>query len=105
MNIVEWCFVAGVAIMLLFPFLSYYNQTKSFKGVILDNGHAYYNVFLLNFKTRPVDVSAMICLLFFFGSAMPKLGFALAVYFFIVTFCIHRFLRWHEQNQPVTVDH
>lgn len=104
MSIVEWAFVAGVALMALFPFLSYYSKAKTFKGMLLDCGHAYYTVFVLNLKARPLDMFATLALLFCFGTALPKFGYALAIYFFIVTFCISRFLQWHEQNTPVTID-
>ena len=104
MSIVEWAFVAGVALLALFPFMGYYAKVKSFKGMLLDCVHAYYTVFVLNLKTRPLDMFATLALLFCFGTAFPKFGYALAIYFFIVTFSISRYLQWYEQNTPVTID-
>lgn len=88
-NIVEWCFVAGVFLLSLFPYLSYYRDEKSFKGVLVDVGIGYCVALQIASRDRLPDLLGTLVGMFLLAGLMPKFAFALAIYFFTVVYVVH----------------
>lgn len=102
MNIVEWSFVAGFALLALYPHLSYYGYHKTLKGILVNNGIAYCVALQVAARDRLLDVVGAFCILFFFAAVMPKVALAAAIYFFHITFLIHCALRAGYRFGPIS---
>lgn len=92
-SIAEWAFVAGVVLLGLYPYLSYYAHTRTLKGILVENGIGYCVALQIAARDRLNDMVGMLCILFFLSVAFPKVGCALAIYFFQVMYLIHCALR------------
>lgn len=88
-SIVEWAFVAGVFLLGVFPFLSYYRHEKTFKGMLVENGIGYCVALQVACRDRLPDILGMMVGLFLLAGLMPKFAFSLAIYFFTVIYCVH----------------
>ncbi|MNG69090.1 hypothetical protein D3C79_274390 [compost metagenome] len=88
-NIAEWAFVAGIVLLMLYPYLSYYTHHRTLKGILVENGIGYCVALQIAARDRLHELVATLCILFFLAAVSTKVGCVLAIYFFQLLFVIH----------------
>ncbi|MNO19236.1 hypothetical protein D3C76_89660 [compost metagenome] len=93
MNTVELILMTGVLLLAVYPYYSLWWGKWKVKGMALEMGKAYLDVLYTVFMTRTLEVTATLTICFFAASSLPKVGLALAIWFFQATAVIAVALR------------